>query len=121
MEICANCPNRNPNPDSGRIAVRVDEANVLLGNDGSVYYAFIDGNTAGCGHVDASMISEEYPKLAAKIESCSYAQQEKEPRQGLLGKLGLNKTVKVCPALASEMKVRSGKSVHRYFQENKFE
>jgi hypothetical protein len=91
------------------------ETQVILDESGGVSYFFkgLEYPGATIGRIDAERMQQRYPKLAQRIEECEEPLTLREPLKGLLGKLGIKRRVKLCPAF--DFDPNSSESVVRYF------
>ena len=90
-------------------SLAMGEADVYLGDDGSVYarimskYAKHDGSFySGTRKMEAAQAEEQLPGLVKEVALCKGACRRLVPAKGLLGRLGLRTTTEVsCPAITN--------------------
>lgn len=115
MARCEDCPlasEKNP------IGVIVSgESIVRVFRDGALDYLHV--SEAECvvsyGQLTREAVSRYFPELRRSIDRCDGTETAKEPRPGLLGRLGLKNSVNVCPGVARVFPYQQVESVRDYF------
>lgn len=124
LEICPDCPNNSRNVSS--VNLTIGEAAVVLHPSGGYETFSVQINSGGNltgSHlaVNVPHLDETYPELAESIAACEEPICSKQRAKGVLGALGIKKTVRTCPALLKHMDAHDATSVNDFFRTDELE
>lgn len=94
---CENCPY---SIEHNKVLIaNYGETGLAVDADHSLHYMYVNQNGLGMGKLSIRDMDMHIPEWKTALESCEGPQQVSVNRGGLLGMVGLSKTVTICPVV----------------------